>query len=404
MREQVITPRAGAAGVSGSGRNTSANKGRNASGIAQNPARRERAGKANSARRSESGSGLSAMLQYAPLIGKILLAIVVGVMLFAGYRAAASASFFQLRAVDVGGASRASDDQIKTVVRHAVARTGVWRADLSDISRELEKLPWVRSAIVSRVLPDGLRVRVTERVPRAVVRTSAGRLVWMDDDAVMLGAFAPTDKMPNFFLTGLDENTGEAARAINRERVSKGLEMAREWDGLNLSKRVSEVNLSDVRDVRAQLGGDDAEIEVRLGAKDFGKRLKTALGVLDEQRQTARGASITHLDATLERRIIIGFGSGASQTASAAEGTSSDGSGGISNENVESSRAQTSEHSAQAKKQTGRKRELKTQAAAHQAIARKAAEPQKKERVESHIEKRAAAAEAKTKTRPRRVG
>lgn len=392
MREQVITPRAG--GV--------ANKGRNADGITQNPARR--AGKASAARRRESGSGLSAMLQYASLIGKILLAIIVGVMLFAGYRAAASASFFQLRAVDVGGTSRASDDQIKTVVRHVVARTGVWRADLNDISTELEKLPWVRGAIVSRVLPDGVRVRVTERVPRAVVRTSAGRLVWMDDDAVMLGAFAPTDKMPNFFITGLDENTGEAARAVNRERVGKGLEMAREWDELNLSDRVSEVNLKDVRDVRAQLAGNDAEIEVRLGAKDFGKRLKTALVVLDEQRHTARGASIAHLDATLERRIIIGFGSGASQTASATEGTSEDGSGN-NNASVESARAQVSEHRAQAKKQTVQKREMKTQATTHRAIARKAAEPQKKKgRVEKRVEKHVADTEAKTKTRPRRVG
>ncbi len=391
MREQVITPRAG--GV--------ANKGRNADGITQNPARR--AGKASAARRRESGSELSAVLRYAPLVGKILLAIIVGVMLFAGYRAAASASFFQLRAVDVGGTSRASDDQIKTVVRHTVSRTGVWRADLNDISAELEKLPWVRRAIVSRVLPDGVRVRVTERVPRAVVRTSAGRLVWMDDDAVMLGAFAPTDKMPNFFITGLDENTGEAARAVNRERVGKGLEMAREWDELNLSDRVSEVNLKDVRDVRAQLAGNDAEIEVRLGAKDFGKRLKTALVVLDEQRHTARGASIAHLDATLERRIIIGFGSGASQTASAAEGTSGD--GGSNNANVESARAQASEHHAQAKKQTSRKREMKTQTTLHRAIARKAAEPlKKKERVEKRVEKHTADAEAKTKTRPRRVG
>ncbi len=389
MREQVITPRAG----------TVANKGRSANGIAQNPARRERAGKASAARRRESGSGLSAMLQYAPLVGKILLAIVVGVILFTGYRAAAAASFFQLRAVDVGGTSRASDDQIKTIVRRAASRTGVWRADLNGLSAELGKLPWVRSAIVSRVLPDGVRVRVTERVPRAVVRTSAGRLVWVDDDAVSLGAFAPADKMPNFFLTGLDENTGEAARAVNRERVGKGLEMAREWDGLNLSNRVSEVNLNDVRDVRAQLAGDDADIEVRLGAKDFGKRLKTALGVLDEQRHTARGASITHLDATLERRIIIGFGSGASHTASATEGTSGD-AGDNDNANKESARAQASEHNAQAKKQTNQKRELKPQ-----ATARKAAEPQKKkERVEKHVEKRAADTEAKTKTRPRRVG
>lgn len=391
MREQVITPRAG--GV--------ANKGRNANGITQNPARREHAGKANAARRRESGSGLSAMLRYAPLVGKILLAIIVGVMIFAGYHAASAASFFQLRAVDVGGTSRASDEQIKAVVRHTVSRTGVWRADLTDISAELEKVPWVRSAVVSRVLPDGVRVRVTERVPRAVVRTSAGRLVWVDDDAVMLGAFAPTDKMPNFFITGLDENAGEAARAVNRERVGKYLEMAREWDDLSLSSRVSEVNLKDVRDVRAQLGGDDAEIEVRLGAKDFGMRLKTALGVLDEQRHTTRGASIAHLDATLERRIIIGFNSGASQTTSAVDGISGDAS---NNATVESTRAQAGEHHAQAKKQVGRKEEMKAQAVVHQAIARKATEPQKKEHAAKHVEKRAADTEAKTKTRPRRVG
>ncbi len=393
MREQVITPRAGGASVSGSGRNASANKGRSAGGIVQNPARRERAGKASARREPESG--LSAVLAYAPLAGKILLAIVIGVILFSGYRAAASASFFQLRAVDVGGASRASEDQIKTVVRRAASRTGVWRADLNEISADVEKLSWVRSAIVSRVLPDGLRVRVTEREPRAVVRTGAGRLVWTDDDAVMLGAYSPADRMPDFFIAGLDEGNGEAARAGNRERMQKYLEMAREWEGLSLSKRISEVNLSDVRDVRAQLAGDDAEIEVRLGAKDFGKRLKTALDVLDEQRHTARGSSITHLDATLERRVIVGFRSGASQTSNAAEGISGDGVG-----EATSAHSQTNERHAQAQKQTSPKKETKPKTETKpQSVARKATVPQKKK----HVEKRAAN-NAKIETRPRRVG
>jgi len=393
LREQVITPRAGGASVSGSVRNASANKGRNADGIVQNPARRARAGKANARRESESG--LSAALAYAPLFGKILLAIVVGLILFSGYRAVASASFFQLRAVDVGGISRASEDQIKTVVRRAASPTGVWRADLNEISAGIEKLPWVRSAIVSRVLPDGLRVRVTEREPRAVVRTSAGRLVWMDDDAVMLGAFAPTDQMPDFFIVGLDEGNGEAARAGNRERMQKYLEMAREWEDSSLSKRISEVNLSDVRDVRAQLAGDDALIEVRLGAKDFGRRLKTALGVLDEQRHTARGNAITHLDATLERRVIVGFRSGASQTSNAADGTFGD-----SDANATSAHSQTNERHAQAQKQTSPKKETKPKTETKsQSVARKAIVPQKKKHVEKH-----AANNAKIETRPRRVG
>ena len=37
---------------------------------------------------------------------------------------------------------------------------------------------------------------LSERVPRAVVRTAAGRFRWVDDDAVLLGEMLPTDQMP----------------------------------------------------------------------------------------------------------------------------------------------------------------------------------------------------------------
>jgi hypothetical protein len=59
--------------------------------------------------------------------------------------------------------------------------------------------------------------------------------------------------------------------------------------GGRLTDRVSEINLFDVRDVRAQLAGDDSQIEVRVGAQDLGARLKTALEELDRYKQTPRG-------------------------------------------------------------------------------------------------------------------
>ncbi len=382
MREQVITPRAGATSA-GSGRSVSAGKGRSGDFV-QNPARRKRDNK--TAARGESGGGLTAVLSYAPLAGKILIAVVAGLLLFAGYRAAASASFFQVRTINVGGTSRASEDEIKTIVRRAASRTGVWRADLNGISAEIEKSSWVRSAIVSRVLPDGLRVRITERTPLAIARTGAGRLVWVDDDAVTLGAMLPTDKMPAFFIVGLDEGNGDAARVANRERMQKYLEMAREWDAQHLSDRISEVNLTDVRDVRAQLAGDDAEIEVRLGAKDFGKRLKTALGVLDEQRNTPRGASVTHLDATLDRRVIVGFSSGAPQTSSETQ-----------SDTPATAHTKRREHDALPKKPSSQQKETKREAA-----PRKTSEAEQRKK---RAEKRAAVAigNEKAETRPRRV-
>jgi cell division protein FtsQ len=303
LREQVITPRA--TGRSGS---TGAQAGKaNAGGIVQRPARRERGA---SAARSRDANHLRQALAYFPHIGKALLAIITGLLIFAGYRAAASASFFQARSVEVNSTSRVSADEIKTVVRRAVAGSGVWDADLNAISAELQRVPWVRSAVVSRVLPDGLRVRVTERVPRAVVRTSAGKLVWVDTDAVVLGPMLPTDQIPTFFIRGLDETGTGPARALNRERMQKYEEILREWEAGGLSERVSEVNLDNLRDVRAQLAGEDSQIEVRLGAEKMGEGLSRALRALDEQRQTPCGPFINYLEV-LPKKIIVGHAAGA---------------------------------------------------------------------------------------------
>jgi cell division protein FtsQ len=382
LREQVVTPRAGRA---------STDKGRS-SGIVQRPARRER----NSSSAASSSKSLRRVLAYVPIIGKVLLGVIAGVLIFAGYRAAASAAFFQVRAVDVSGTARASADDIKTVVRRGALQTGVWRADLAALSRELEELPWVRRATVSRVLPDALRVRVIERVPRAVVRTGAGKLMWVDEDAVMLDAMSPTDQMPAFFIHGWDEALTDAARAENRERIEKYLVMLKEWEAANLTERVSEVNLIDVRDVRAQLAGDDSQIEVRLGAIDFGKRLANALKVLDEQRNTPRGPFITRLDATFDKRVIVGFGSG-NQT-SVSENAGVDSTTTVTNGEAEVVKTKTNERSAERERRSERhKKEAEAE--------RKQREERKKKKQEKKERSRDNGVDAEDAgTRPRRVG
>jgi cell division protein FtsQ len=253
---------------------------------------------------------IKSVLGYVPLALRIGVIAIIGLIVFVGYRAAASASFFQIRNVETRGAARASVEDIKTVVRRDVSETGVWRADLEQLSKHLERLPWVRTAVVTRVLPDGIRVRITEREPKAVVRTSAGRFIWVDDDAVYLGEMAPTDQMPVFFLRGWNEDDSTAAQTENRDRVRKFLELQRDWSSQGISERVSEVNLLDLRDVRVQLAGDDSQIEVRLGSQDQGTRLAKALTVLDAQRQTARGPLISYIDLTQGKRAIVGLVTG----------------------------------------------------------------------------------------------
>ncbi|MCM3902416.1 MAG: FtsQ-type POTRA domain-containing protein [Pyrinomonadaceae bacterium] len=312
MREQVIPQKVG-------NRSGMAAK-RRAGGVGQRPQRRDREGMGQTL-----SSRIRSFANYVPFILKATLAIVIGGLIFAGYRAASAASFFQIRKVEIQGDYRASAADVQALIVREVAKTGVWRADLEEISTRLERLPWVRVAMVSRVLPNGIRVRLEERQPRAVVRTAAGRFLWVDEDAVLLGDMLPTDQMPVFFLRGWNEEPGDTIRKENMDRVKRFLELQREWTAAGLSERVSEVNVIDIRDVRAQLAGDDSKIEVRLGSQDFGKRLRDALSVLDTHRLTPRGQFISYVDLTQGRRAIVGFLSGAqaiSDNAGSASGPS----------------------------------------------------------------------------------
>ncbi len=305
MREQVIAQKVGnRSGIGGQ---------RRSGAVTQKPARRESGGEPFSTR-------LRALLAYVPSFLKLALAIVIGVLFFAGYRAAASASFFQLRTIEVQGTSRLQPADIQTLVQQSVDKTGVWKADLNGINERIERLPWVRTAVVSRVLPDAIRVRITERSPRAVVRTSAGRFRWVDEDAALLGEMQPTDQMPAFFLHGLSDEDSEFAHNENRERVAKFLELQQAWDTAGISERVSEVNLMDTRDVRAQLAGDNSQIEVRLGARDQASRLKGALKALDSHDDIPNRAMISYIDMSLGNgKAIVGLTSGAHTTTDGAE-------------------------------------------------------------------------------------
>lgn len=305
MKEQVISPRGG--------RRATPAKGRSAA-ITQRPARRDRGGD------GPDRGLLRRVFAYVPGAAKIVLAIAAAVLVFWGYRTASSASLFQVRRVDVAGTSRTSPDEIATLVRRAAGKDGVWHANLPAISAELERLPGIKTAVVSRVLPDGLRVRIIERVPAGVVRTSGGRFVWADEDAVVLREMSPNDEMPSFFIRGWNEDTNEEARLENVERMQTYLRLAREWGAAGLSERVSEVNLIDVRDIRAQLTGADSQIEVRLGGQEPGKRLQVALKTLDDYRPLPQGSLITYVDLTQGTRAIVGYGTG-TQVSTAGENT-----------------------------------------------------------------------------------
>lgn len=209
-----------------------------------------------------------------------------------GYRTATASSFFDVKTVDVRGATRVQKDDIVKIVSRATEKSGVWNADLTQIKTEVEKLTLVKSAVVSRVLPDGLRVNLNERQARAVVHLNNGDF-WADDDAVIFGAVKKDEARPPFNLTGWDESKSDKAAKDNQERVKVYLKMLDDWQNFDLAKRVVTVDLKDLQEPQAIVQDSGEVVAIILPRENYGKRLQNGL-----EKIAGKGKEIKSIDVS----------------------------------------------------------------------------------------------------------
>jgi cell division septal protein FtsQ len=238
-------------------------------------------------RKSNSPSKLVNILVPLVFIGAILTCLAF--LLSVGYRTVTASSFFDAKSIHIEGNSRVSKDEIEKIVRSETERKGIWNADLEEIKGDLEKSAYVKTAVVSRVLPGGIEVRINERVPRAVVRREEGDF-WVDDDAVILGAVGKNDARQSFVLRGWDETRSEKAQKDNQERVRLFTKIQGDWQNAGIAKRVSSLDLADMQDALATVDDSGASITISLGKDDFVRRLQKALEVVE-----GKGKSIESL-------------------------------------------------------------------------------------------------------------
>lgn len=211
-----------------------------------------------------------------PLIISGILLLCLAFIGFSSYETATASDFFGLRHIDVRGNVRTPDEDIRRVVVASAQKPGVWNADLGEIREKLEKFPFVKSAAVSRALPSGLRVNITERVPAAVVKLSSGDFL-IDGEATLLVAASKDEKEFPFTLRGWDEAKTEKASVENLSRLKLYRKMLDEWKQFDLSKRVKEVNLADMREPTALIEDSGKPISISLSKDNLGKGLKTAI-------------------------------------------------------------------------------------------------------------------------------
>ncbi len=215
-----------------------------------------------------------------------------------GYRTVTAMAFFDVKAVDVRGTNKIQKEDIEKIVRASAEKSGVWKVNLDDIRKTIEKFTLVKSVVVSRVLPDGIRVNINERIPRAIVHLNSGDF-WADDDAIILGAVGKNDERPPFIMKGWNEDKTDKAVKDNQERVKMYLKMLDEWQNFELAKRVDSVDLTDLQEPQVNVQDSGETVTIILSKDNFGKRLQTGL-----EKIAGKGKDVKSIDLSSQKETL----------------------------------------------------------------------------------------------------
>jgi cell division protein FtsQ len=208
-------------------------------------------------------------------------------------------------------------EQIEVTGNHVVPREDVLKLFVHDRDRsvlripldarraQVQELPWVEEASVQRILPNHLRVLITERTPIAYCRNGA-ELVLIDAHGVLLDRPAGEEfRFP--IVTGLSDNM---ARGEREKRMQTYQEFMKDVDLVKAgsSEHISELDLSNPRDLKAVLtglsSGDGAQaITVHFGQNEFTGKYRML--VENFAQWQANAGPVRSIDLQYSRQVVV---------------------------------------------------------------------------------------------------
>lgn len=193
--------------------------------------------------------------------------------------------------------------------RPAVARVfapdsgrSIYLVPLAERRRRLLAIDWVQDASVSRLWPNRILVRITERAPVAFVnvpvpeKPHASRLALIDPEGVFLEP-PPLARFKFPILQGVSDQQSEAERRL---RVGA---MQRLLDELGpMAKDLSEVNAANTEDMLVVMQMDNRALELELGDSGFAKRVSFFMNHYADVKR--KSPAVTFFNLRLENNII----------------------------------------------------------------------------------------------------
>jgi cell division protein FtsQ len=169
----------------------------------------------------------------------------------------------------------------------------------------LEQIPWVESASVQRILPNHLRIQLTERTPIAFVR-NGNELGLIDAHGVILDR--PRGEELHFpIVTGVSEDLPRDQREKRMqtcEEFMKDVDLVRGGS----SDRVSELDLSNPKDLRVVMtglasAGDSQAVTIHFGSSEFTGKYKMLIDNFSQWQ--ANAGRVQSIDLQYSRQVVV---------------------------------------------------------------------------------------------------
>ena len=211
--------------------------------------------------------------------------------------------------ISVSGNNNVSRSQVLDVMASDLDRN-VFFVPLEQRQKQLEQIPWIKSASVMRLLPNRLKIVISERTPIAFVEDNS-HIQLVDADGVIMDL--PKQDSPKYsfpVIVGISDSDPLSVRAA---RMKIYTQFIKELDsgGAHYSANVSDVDLSDPDDLKATVTDPKGAVLVHLGTSNFLDHFKTYVAHVEEWR--AQFPHLESVDLRYANQVIVNPDSAAAQ-------------------------------------------------------------------------------------------
>jgi len=235
-----------------------------------------------------------------------MVAAAAALFVFVGYRVfefMISADALTVTRITVSGNTRISRGEVLSLL-DGLAGRNMLLVSLDEWRQKVLTSPWVEDAALRRVLPGTVDVVIAERQPMGIGRMS-GELYLLDQHGGIIDEFGPSHA--EFDLPLIDglataKRSTAGAPIVDEGRAALAARVLSSLQGRpELAGRVSQIDVSDVRDAVVILKNDTALI--RIGDEQFAERLQSYLDLVSTLRETV--PQIDYVDLRFGERVYV---------------------------------------------------------------------------------------------------